>query len=589
MTARSRHNLGVTFHRGGAEFNVWAPFAKRVSLAIPYVMYDTSNAQPMERGTDGVWSLFVKNVEPGQTYKYLIDTGSEILRRNDPRGRALTTSNDGDSVIVSPSFEWTDDAFTSQPIERQILYEMHIGTFNRRDPSTQGTFFDAIEQLDYLKSLGITTIELMPVTSMLNSAGWGYNTVSIYAVESSYGGRRGLMEFVNACHMRGIGVVLDVVYNHFYGGTDLWQFDGWSENGRGGIYFYNDERGDTPWGSRPDYGRAEVRRYILDNIAMWQTEYHIDGFRLDSTIYMRNTAGNDTLATSIPDAWSLLQEITSLAKRINPNALLIAEDNSSTSAIVDPVSIGGCGFDAQWQLNFSHTMRAQLGVPTRYSGDLLAELSTQFGNNPFHRIVFSDSHDTAANGGARINTAADPDNPASKIAKQKTLVANAAALLVNGIPMLLQGVEFLQAGDFNDWNELEWDKTVKHAGIVDAHRHLIALRLNRYGDSAGLAGQNQAVIHYNQSDSIVAFHRWDKGGSGDDTVVILNFGAKEFPHYDIVFPHDGTWHMRFNSTWKGYSHEFRETTIPTATTQANRTVTLPMMPFAVYVLTLSSS
>lgn len=587
MTRRQKHSLGVTLFRDGAEFRVWAPFAKNVSLAIPYVVHDISNAQPMTPEGDGIWSLHVKHAEPGQTYKFLIDTGSETLRRNDPRGRALTTSNDGDSVVVSPTFEWHDDEFVPQPIERQVIYEMHIGTFNRRDPSSQGTFYDAIEKLDYLKDLGITTVELMPVTSMLNSAGWGYNTVSIYAVESSYGGRRGLMEFVDACHQRGIGVVLDLVYNHFYGGTDLWRFDGWSEHGRGGIYFYNDERGDTPWGSRPDYGRAEVRRYILDNIAMWLTEYHIDGFRLDSTVYMRNTAGNDDPATSIPDAWSLLQEITSLAKRINPNALLIAEDNSSTSAIVDPVSVGGCGFDAQWQLNFSHTMRAQLGLPTRYADDLLAELSTQYGDSPFRRIVFSDSHDTAANGDFRINTSADPDRPAGKLAAQKTLVANAAALLVNGVPMLLQGVEFLQAGDFNEWNELEWENTTKYAGVVDAHRHLIALRRDLYGSSTGLTGHDQAIIHYNQSDNILAFHRWDQGGAGDDTVIILNFGDKRFDQYDIVLPHDGTWHMRFNSTWKGYSKEFRESATHDITTHVNRTATFQMMPYAVYVLTLS--
>ncbi len=108
------------------------------------------------------------------------------------------------------------------------------------------------------------------------------------------GGRHGLMSFVKACHERGIAVLLDVVYNHFYGDSDLWQFDGWSENSRGGIYFYNDERGDTPWGGRPDYGRPEVRQFILDNITMWLTEYHLDGLRVDSTIYMRNTEGHDT-------------------------------------------------------------------------------------------------------------------------------------------------------------------------------------------------------------------------------------------------------------------------------------------------------
>ena len=153
---------------------------------------------------------------------------------------------------------------------------------------------------------------------MAFSNGWGYAPNHIFSVESMLGGRHGLMKFVHACHQHGIGVILDVVYNHFYGDTDLWRFDGWSENDRGGIYFYNDERGDTPWGGRPDYGRPEVRQFILDNVAMWFAEYHIDGLRVDSTIYMRNTAGRDNDPDhDIGDAWSLLQDIVSLAHKLS--------------------------------------------------------------------------------------------------------------------------------------------------------------------------------------------------------------------------------------------------------------------------------
>ena len=137
----------------------------------------------------------------------------------------------------------------------------------------------------------------MPVTSMTSSFGWGYAPNHIYSVENAYGGRHGLMTFVRECHTRGINVVLDVVYNHFSSDTNLWQFDGWSENGRGGIYFYNDERGDTPWGGQPDFGRPEVQQFILDNVAMWLAEYHLDGLRVNSTICVSNTAGVGTTPT----------------------------------------------------------------------------------------------------------------------------------------------------------------------------------------------------------------------------------------------------------------------------------------------------
>ncbi len=129
---------------------------------------------------------------------------------------------------------------------KAVIYELHVGTFNKPDASTTGTFATVVEKLDYLKELGINTIELMPVTSMAMSHGWGYAPNHIFSIEAAYGGRHGLLELVKASHEKGISVILDVVYNHFYLETDLWQYDGWSENNRGGIYFFNDERGDTP-------------------------------------------------------------------------------------------------------------------------------------------------------------------------------------------------------------------------------------------------------------------------------------------------------------------------------------------------------
>lgn len=138
-------------------------------------------------------------------------------------------------------------------------------------------FYDAIEKPDYLAGLGINMVEVMPVTSMAFSNGWGYNVTDIFSIENAYGGRHGLMEFVKACHIRGIGAGR---CNHFMS-TDLWRFDGWClKITRGGIYFYNDERGDTPWGSRPDYGRPEVRQFLIDSVVMWLNEFRVDGLRL---------------------------------------------------------------------------------------------------------------------------------------------------------------------------------------------------------------------------------------------------------------------------------------------------------------------
>jgi 1,4-alpha-glucan branching enzyme len=171
-----------------------------------------------------------------------------------------------------------------------VIYELHVGTLNVKTEGQTGTFDSAMEKLPYLRDLGINAVELMPVAEFPGDFSWGYNPAHPFAVESGYGGADGLKRFVKAAHQHGIAVIIDVVYNHL-GPSDLalWQFDGWSENGKGGIYFYNDHRAQAPWGeTHPDYGRGEMRRYLRDNALMWLDEYRTDGLRWDMIIYIKN-------------------------------------------------------------------------------------------------------------------------------------------------------------------------------------------------------------------------------------------------------------------------------------------------------------
>lgn len=585
MAHQVKKHVGVTYHKNHTEFRVWAPNASSVAIEGTFT---PEGAMELANENDGYWNIIINGVEPGQNYRYIITNGDKTLYKNDPRGLALTASDNGFSVVVDDEFDWQNDDFTPPPYNQQIIYELHIGTFNRPDPATPGTFDSAIERLDYLKELGVNMIELMPVTSMAFSNGWGYAPNYLYSVESMLGGRHGLMKFVRECHARGIGVILDVVYNHFYGSSDLWQFDGWSENGRGGIYFYNDQRGDTPWGGRPDYGRPEVRQFILDNVVMWLTDYRLDGLRLDSTIYMRNTAGfcNDP-EHDIPDAWYLMQDITTAAHKINPAAITIAEDFSCTEFMTKPVKDSGAGFNAQWEISFPHAIRQALGI--EYGTDqnlagLAEQLERQYNNDPFQKIIFSDSHDTAANGSVRLNEAAAPKNANNKRARAVTLVANALTLTAAGIPMLLQGSEFLQDGAFNDWQALAWDKLENHQGIIAAHRHLIDLRINRYGHTAGLLGAHTAIIHQDGINQVIAYHRWDQGGPRDDVIVIANCSPKSFANYSLQLPRPGTWTVRFNSSWQGYSPDFKEVELTEIITGPDNSINIPLPPYGVYVL-----
>lgn len=584
MQHQLKKNLGVTRHGDDTEFRVWAPFASAVNLAGT-VTGDKEIALKSEN--DGYWSVSIKGVEPGQNYVFLITTADgTVLTRNDPRARQLTTSDSGASVIIDPDFDWQGDAFTPVLPQQQVMYELHVGTFNRPDAATIGTFSDTLEKLDYLKALGVNVIELMPVTSMAHSYGWGYAPNHIYSVENAYGGRHGLLTFVRECHKQGIAVILDVVYNHFSGETDLWQFDGWSENGRGGIYFYNDTRGDTPWGGRPDYGRPEVRQFILDNVTMWLEEYHLDGLRVDSTIYMRNTEGHDNdPAHDISHAWYLLQDITELAHKLNPNAIVVAEDCANSAYLTKPRSESGCAFDAQWELGFPHALRDGLGLRGgRTLAGVRYELERRYNGNAFEKVVFSDSHDTAANGSVRLNEAASSGDAADKHAREKTVLANTVMLTAPGIPMFLQGQEFMQEGSFNDWQELEWDKAETYSGIVLAHQHLVNLRLNQGGTTAGLLGQSTAVFHQDDNNGVIGYHRWDKGGSGDDVLVIANFGGDAHETYQLQVPLPGKWRVRFNSTWKGYSPDFHEVALDEIATDENRLITLNLPAYAALIL-----
>jgi 1,4-alpha-glucan branching enzyme len=574
--------LGATLHRDGVDFRVWAPFDKAVSVLVND-SFNQSETPMTNEG--GYWSATVEDAKVGQSYKYHICKADDTwVDRNDPYARQLTNSDTGMSVIVDPHIEWGDVEQPTTPLEKQVIYELHIGTFHRPDASTEGTFASAIEKLDYLQKLGITAIELMPVNSMPTGISWGYNPIHWFAVETAYGGRRGLLDFVKACHERGIRVILDVVYNHA-SNSELWQFDGWSENGGGGIYFYNDDRGNTPWGSRFDYGRTEVRQFLLDNIAMWLTEYKIDGLRFDSTTYMRNREGpSENPATEISEAWSLFQEMTKLARKINPHAIMIAEDSSGNEWITKPVEIGGAGFDAQWGISFPEAIRHELGLNSN-NMSISTELEKYYNGYAFGKVVFGDSHDTAANYGAvRINAAATPGNSGSVFARQYGLVANAITLTAPGIPMILQGNEFMQPGNFNDWKQLEWDKTEQFAGIVEAHQHLIDLRLNKHGNTAGLLGNAVNVFHYDGVNKITAYHRWQNGGPKDDTVVIVNFNDQRFDAYDIWLPVKGTWQVRFNSSWKGYSPDFNESKVESVTTDDNGKVTIALADYNVLIL-----
>ncbi len=554
--------LGATVVEDGVIFKVWAPHADKVAVRGDWDDW-SDEGHPLESTDNGVWQGFVAGAGDGCEYRFLIMSGEKRLSRIDPRAREVTHSA-GNGVVRSGQFDWEGDDFSPPSFNEWVIYELHAPTFSGGDPSDAAALEKIQERFRHLLKLGVNAIQIMPVAEFAGDRSWGYNPAHIFAVESSYGGPEALKRLVKAAHKEGIAVILDVVYNHFGpSDLDLWQFDGWSENDHGGIYFYNDWRAETPWGNtRPDYGREEVRRFIHDNVMMWLEEFHIDGLRYDMTLYMRTVRGEDQGEDILPEGWSLAQWINSEVRKRFPKRILIAEDLRNNGGLTNLIENGGAGFHSQWDAGFVHPIREALIKRDDAWRDMQAvaqALTNKYNHDVFERVIYTESHDEVANGKARVPEEVNPDDPGGYHAQKRACLGAALVFTAPGIPMLFQGQEFLQGGWFRDNVPVDWDQRDDFSGIIRLFRDLIALRRNLEGHSKGLSGQGIHIHHLNDEDNLLAFHRWSDHGPGDDVVVICNFSDKIRSDVRIGFPEAGLWRLRLNSDAKIYSADFNGT------------------------------
>jgi maltooligosyltrehalose trehalohydrolase len=324
---------------GTAEFRVWAP--NLTSLAVR-ILGELPRTIPMTRLPDSEGSVFVATVphiSEGTDYFYVLEGERE---RPDPVSRWQPRGVHGPSRVVDPAaFHWSDQKWSGIPLKDFIIYELHTGSFTR-----EGTLESVIPRLDYLRELGITAVEIMPVAEVPGDRNWGYDGASLYAPQSSYGGPAGLKKLVDACHQHGLAVVLDVVYNHL---------------GPEGNYLpefapcFTDAH-HTPWGKAINYDGPQsdgVRRFIIDNALYWLTEFHIDALRLDA-IHGIYDFGARHLLDELSDAFQ------NQARRLKRQAWLIAESDLEDVRIIDPRSRGGYAIDAQWHDDFHHALYALL-------------------------------------------------------------------------------------------------------------------------------------------------------------------------------------------------------------------------------------
>jgi 1,4-alpha-glucan branching enzyme len=554
--------MGAVLHADGTTFRVWAPNAAGVSVIGDFDGW-SDDRHPLAHEAHGYWSVDVPGVRAGALYAFVIHThDGQRLRRRDPYARDLTNSM-GDCVVVDPAFDWGDDAgYRSPEWDDLAIYEVHVGTFNDDMQGAEpGNLESVVRRLDYVKELGFNCIEIMPTSEFAMSHSLGYNPAHIFAVEEAYGGPAGLKTLVKEAHARGIAVILDVVYNHFGpSDLDLWQFDGWSENGKGGIYFYNDWRSSTPWGdTRPDYRRGEVRQFIRDNALLWLEEYRLDGLRWDATGQIRNAKGGNHPGDDLPEGWELIRWINREVDARQPWKLLVAEDLQTNPLVTRHPDDGGAGFDSQWDAQFVHPVREALITPddgARDMGRVAHAIAFRYDGDPIKRVIYTESHDEVMNGRARVPHDINPSDAASRASQKRSTLGGVLVFTSPGIPMIFQGQELLEDGWFVDTDPLDWQKLDRFRGIHLLYQDLVHLRRDLRGFTRGLRGPHVAVYHTNHADKLIAFHRWRHGGPRDDVIVLANFADRAWDGYVIGFPHSGEWKVRLNSDWEGYSGAF---------------------------------
>jgi maltooligosyltrehalose trehalohydrolase len=572
--------FGASVVEGGeVEFRVWAPKLSTLALRI---LDGNQRTIPMAQSRDSEFSCTISDVVEGTDYVFVLE-GDRV--RPDPVSRWQPHGVHGPSRIVDPrSFPWSDAGWNGLPLKDLVIYELHTGTF-----TSEGTFESVVERLPYLRELGITALELMPVAQFPGARNWGYDGASLYAPQATYGGPQGLKKLVDACHGLGLAVVLDVVYNHL---------------GPEGSYLPDfapcfTQAYRTPWGPAINFDGADsdgVRRFFIDNALYWLTEYHVDAIRLDAVhgIY-------DFSAHHILD--ELTEAFHREAQRQGRLAWVIAESDLDDVRIINPRSAGGYGVDAQWHDDFHHALytlltgdkegylmdfgsfddlaksiREGFVYDGRYSRYRRRHHGSSSRERPGERFVACiQNHDQVANTskGRRLS---------SVVSREQEKLAAALLLCSPFLPLLFMGQEYGEImpfffftsygdsdlvaavrrgrkeevaayyaeADFPDPQaettfercKLDWSRAelLPHVGILGLYRDLLSLR--RRHACLHNCDKSMTSVTFNQAAKWLVMTRGDPSGS--EAILICNFSAHATP---VAIPCGGhRWKM---ALWTG--------------------------------------
>lgn len=566
------------------EFIAWGPYLKDMVLEIAY---PEKRSLPMQKDNQGYWSITAQDITAGTRYFYRLDTKQQ---RPDPASFYQPEGVHGPSEVIDHSaFKWSDRDWRGTLLDKMVIYELHAGAFTK-----QATFEAIIPRLDDLISLGINAVEFMPVAQFPGERNWGYDGTYPFSVHNSYGGPEGLKKIVDACHNKGVSVILDVVYNHLGPeGNYLREF---------GPYFTDKYK--TPWGSAVNFNDQDsfgVRNYFVQNALYWFREFHMDALRLDAIHGIYDLSQRHILQ-------QLVERTKDFSQRQGRRFYIIAESDLNDARVIRSTQSEGYGVDAQWCDDFHHCLHtlltqehtgyyADFGKLTYlskslqegyvYSGQYSRFRKRRHGNSshdiPANKfIVFSQNHDQVGNRmlGERLSSLVDFEG-----------LKLAAGLILSSpyIPLIFMGEEYAEDNPFlyfvshSDsnliqavrqgrrrefqsfkWNKeppdpqdsrtfqkskLDWDKRNSGRGkaLLDFYRKLISLR--KENPVLSILNNKNLQVKINERKKIIFLRRWR---NEDEVFILMSFNKREIPF--SIIPPAGRWRKIIDSSdiqWLG--------------------------------------
>lgn len=577
--------MGATLLVDGATFRVWAPYARTVHVFGDFNGWTRNNASLLTRDYDGHWRGFVSGVRDRHRYLfYVVGEGSEGPKR-DPYARELATPFPSECIVRKADFPWHESGYRTPRFEDFLIYQLHVGTFFTPNvPRKCGTFIDVARKIPHLAELGVTALQLLPIQEFQTQFSLGYNGTDYfspemdfavadpdlpayvadvnrlldckrlrrYALEDLRGEMNQLKALVDLCHVHGLAVLLDVVYNHAggdFGDQGLHFFDRQKTEGGNRNSLYFTDKGHAG-GLVFDFGKPEVRDFLIQNAKFFLDEYRIDGFRYDQVSVIDHDGA--------PYGWRFCQDLTSMVRFHQPSALQKAEYWPVNPYVVTSPP-NGAGFDTSLTdglriavRNVIHAASAPDERPLDMTG--LARSLWPDGFAEHWRFVQGpENHDIVYDGREpRIAKLGDPSNPRSWYGRSRARVATGISLTAPGIPMLFMGQEFLEDKQWSDNFDVHGNLLLHWAGLDHADkqmldhlrftRELINLRW-RY---PALRGQGFKVVHVHDQNRVLAFQRWVEG-EGHDVLVIVHLSTFNKGEYRIGLPGGGEWREVFNS------------------------------------------